>query len=81
MDPSPKQRELISRLRATFGAKAVKTHAPDPRTGVIRLELPCEAGVWQWYFDTDGTLKDKSLTGRLFEPPTPVHKPKSAIDN
>lgn len=81
MDPTVAQAKLIKRLRDTYGTQVVQPHAPDPKTGILRVELTCAAGVHQWYFNTDGVLVNRTLTQRLFDPPEPPRNPRNAIDN
>jgi hypothetical protein len=80
-EPNDTQRATLAALKDTYGRDNVKGHATDAATGNMRVELKCLAGMWQWYFDTTGTLVDKHLTARLFDPPPPVHIPRNAIDN
>lgn len=80
-EPNDKQRAALAKLKGTYGRDNVKGHAADGTTGVTRVELKCLAGVWNWYFDTDGRYINGHLTGRLFEPEPPKHVPRNAIDN
>lgn len=76
----PQQRKLAS-LRKVYGRDNVKGHAADAESGLMRVSLKCEAGVWEWYFDRVGEYRYGHLTGRLFTPDPPVHTPGNAIDN
>ena len=80
-EPNDKQRALLAKLKDTYGRDIVKGHAADAATGVMRVELRCLAGTWQWYFDSDGNYTIGHLTARLFEPEPPKHVPRNAIDN
>lgn len=80
-EPTKEQAGVLARFREVYGRATVKPHAPNPATGVMRVELKCQAGVWQWYIGTDGGLIDSYLTARLFEPEPPKHVPGNAIDN
>ncbi len=80
-DPTPAQRNAIAKLKEVYGSKTVKAHAADAKTGHVRVELKCEAGVWNWFYDRNGLYKDGTLTQRLFEPEPPPHTPGNALDN
>jgi hypothetical protein len=80
-DPTPAQRKAVAILKETYGRKNVKEHAANEVTGHVRVELKCEAGIWNWFYDRNGLYKDGSLTQQLFEPEPPSHTPGNALDN
>jgi hypothetical protein len=80
-DPTKKQRDALDTLKVTYGRANVKAHAADAMSGLMRVELTCMAGVWQWFYDRDGRYVYGSLTQKLFEPEPPPHKPGNALDN
>lgn len=80
-EPTQPQRLAIRKLKETYGTKNVKEHAADGKTGHVRIELKCEAGTWNWFYDTAGNYINGSLTQRLFEPEPPTHRPGNALDN
>jgi hypothetical protein len=81
VDPTPEQAQQLAYFRESFGRSVVKAHAPDPKTGIMRVSLDSLAGVHEWYLDESGKLIDRSITMRLFDPPPPPHNPRNAIDN
>lgn len=60
-DATPAQLERLRLVRKEFGKRAVGTYRVDERTGIMRVELKCEAGLWHWWFDADGFLVDSAL--------------------
>lgn len=80
-EPTTAQTKVLTDLRAVYGRSVVKPHAPNPDTGIMRVTLTCMAGAWEWYYNTAGEFIDSSMTLRLFDPPAPEHKPRSALDN
>lgn len=81
MEPTDAQSRRIKSLRDTYGKNVVKPHAPDAKTGLLRVELTCAAGIHQWYFNRHGELAGRSLTQRLFDHEQHVPTPHNAIDN
>lgn len=81
MDPTDAQRDRIARLKRGFGKPWPKVHAPDAATGVMRVELTCAAGVWDWFFGPAGDFVDGSLRQPLFRLDPPRVKPGNAINN
>jgi hypothetical protein len=79
MEFTRQQKERLAQLKDIYGRNYVKEHAPDPSTGLMRVELFCIAGTHNWYYDTDGYFTNGALTLRLFEPDAPSHKPRNAI--
>lgn len=80
-EPTKAQKEAVTKLREVYGRQNVKEHAADPTTGHIRVELKCEAGMWNWFYDRNGLYINGSMSQRLFEPEPPPHTPGNAIDN
>lgn len=81
MEPTDAQAKRIKNLRDVFGRNVIKPHAPDAKTGILRVEASCAAGVHQWYFDADGEFIQGSIDQRLFDLPEPTRTTRNAIDN
>lgn len=81
MDPTPAQTEAVAELRRVYGKQGIKQRAPTPPHGTMRVELPCQAGVWHWWYDQAGNLTSMSLVTQLFIPETPQERPRNALDN
>jgi hypothetical protein len=81
VDPTDAQSKRLKYLRDAFGKDVVKPHAPDPRTGIMRVSLTCMAGTQEWFFDRDAQLIDRTTVTTLFDTPPVPRKPRSAIDN
>jgi hypothetical protein len=80
-DPTKPQQDAIKKLREVYGRDAVKPHAADAVTGLMRVELKCMAGMWQWFYNREGRYVYGSLEQQLFIPAPPEHKPGNALDN
>lgn len=67
MDPTDEQKAVVKYLRDTFGRDVVKARTPRAQDGKMPVDLKCQAGVWTWTYNRDGTLADAYLTGQLFD--------------
>lgn len=48
-------------IRKEFPSARKRGYRVDPRTGVMRVEVECPAGLWHWWFDRNGQVVDTAL--------------------
>lgn len=67
MEPTPEQLKQLTYIRKEFGNAVEKSYRMVKATGVMRVRLRAQAGVWNWSFDRDGNMIHASMDMQLFE--------------